>query len=499
MKKIIYFLGVVFLTIIISLNLLYTSFIDNSEHINIFYNPWYYNLAILLISIGIYYISIIIDKFIRKKGITSKKKILKIIVFIYAISNISWVIFINPKVVGDSVHVCNLAQTFSRNNPQDFLFNSTYVGVSLYEYMQAYTQQIPLAFIYSIIFKILHFDIMEILRSINIISNIAIIIAIYKIHLIISKENKGNISLLFLLVLTFFTLPLLTTFIYGDLPSLALCLFSVYFMMRFNKNKKIKYFWTSALCMTIAYMMRMNSLIFIIATVIYMILNLIKNCKQNSVENKTKSILLIVGYIIISIIPTTLVINYYSNKYELDYKKTYPTVSYILMAMEKSDRGNGWYNEKIANLAIKNPEIAKREYPKAIKERLKYFVKNPDEMFEFYIKKTASMWTENTYSAIQNNIRSDNDFIKKIRGPLNFYQKSMLLVICISSLSVLLQNYKHLSLEIIFLLTIFVDGFSFHILWEAKSRYIIPYIIVLIPIASIYMYKRREKNAKWSL
>ena len=103
------------------------------------------------------------------------------------------------------------------------------------------------------------------------------------------------------------------------------------------------------------------------------------------------------------------------------------------------------------------------------------------------------MWTENTYSAIQNNIRSDNDFIKKIRGPLNFYQKSMLLVICISSLSVLLQNYKHLSLEIIFLLTIFVGGFSFHILWEAKSRYIISYIIVLIPIASIYMYKRREK------
>lgn len=216
MKKIIYFLGVVFLTVIISLNLLYTSFIDNSEHINIFYNSWYYNLAIILISIGIYYISIIIDKFIRKKGITSKKKILKIIVFIYAIANISWVIFINPKVVGDSVHVCNLAQTFSRNNSQDFLFNSTYVGVSLYEYMQAYTQQIPLAFIYSIIFKILHFDIMEILRSINIISNIAIIIAIYKIHLIISKENKGNISLLFLLVLTFFTLPLLTTFIYDE-------------------------------------------------------------------------------------------------------------------------------------------------------------------------------------------------------------------------------------------------------------------------------------------
>ena len=44
-------------------------------------------------------------------------------------------------------------------------------------------------------------------------------------------------------------------------------------------------------------------------------------------------------------------------------------------------------------------------------------------------------------------------------------------------------------MDLIFLLTIFVGGFAFHILWEAKSRYIIPYIIVLIPIASICINK----------
>ena len=82
------------------------------------------------------------------------------------------------------------------------------------------------------------------------------------------------------------------------------------------------------------------------------------------------------------------------------------------------------------------------------------------------------MWTESTYSAIQNNIRSDNDYIKNFVKPIEFYQKALLVLICSSSLIVLIQNRKKLSLEIILLLTVFVGGFAFHILWEAKSRYI---------------------------
>ena len=40
------------------------------------------------------------------------------------------------------------------------------------------------------------------------------------------------------------------------------------------------------------------------------------------------------------------------------------------------------------------------------------------------------------------------------------------------------------------LITIFIGGFAFHILWEAKSRYIIPYILVLIPISTIVINKK---------
>lgn len=166
------------------------------------------------------------------------------------------------------------------------------------------------------------------------------------------------------------------------------------------------------------------------------------------------------------------------------------------MAMEESPRGNGWYNEDIAKEALLNPDNAKHEYPKYIYNRINYFLKNPGYTFDFYTKKIASMWTENTYSAIRNNIRSNNDLLENFIQPLEFYQKALLLLTCSCTLIVLIQNRKKLSLEVIFLLTIFVGGFSFHILWEAKSRYIIPYIIVLIPIASICINKINFKKYK---
>lgn len=57
----------IFLIIIIILNLLYTSFLNNSEHISISYNSWLYNLGMILLIITIYYIANITNKILYKK------------------------------------------------------------------------------------------------------------------------------------------------------------------------------------------------------------------------------------------------------------------------------------------------------------------------------------------------------------------------------------------------------------------------------------------------
>ena len=182
--------------------------------------------------------------------------------------------------------------------------------------------------------------------------------------------------------------------------------------------------------------------------------------------------------------PSSIVKNYYYSKYNLDKSKIYPTQSYLLMAMEESWRGNGWHNEDISKPALYEPEKKKQEYTQKIKDRLIYFSKNLDYTFKFYTMKIASMWAENTYSSVRNN-RTKKYTFENIIEPLTFYQKALLILICVCSLIILIQNRKSLSLELIFLITIFIGGFAFHVLWEAKSRYIIPYIIILMPIAAI--------------
>ena len=49
----------------------------------------------------------------------------------------------------------------------------------------------------------------------------------------------------------------------------------------------------------------------------------------------------------------------------------------------------------------------------------------------------------------------------------------------------MIKYRKNLSNDILLLVICFIGGFLFHTIWEAKSRYIIPYIIVLMPITAI--------------
>lgn len=200
MKRVVYIFGILFLALIVILNLLFTTTIDFSEHVEIKYNYWLYIICIIVMGLIIYFSCRIINKyFYNNTNVETKKKIRKILfkvaIIIYILFNIIWTIIVNPKVVGDSVHVCNLAQTFYRGNDEEFLYNTTYAGISLKQYMQAYPHQISLAFVYSIFFRMIHFDIMEVLRVLNIISNIVIVITLYKIIQQISKEYKTNKTL----------------------------------------------------------------------------------------------------------------------------------------------------------------------------------------------------------------------------------------------------------------------------------------------------------------
>ena len=493
MKRFFSIIGIIFLVIVISLNLIFTADLDASEHITISYNNIFYIIGLIVIGLIIYFVSNILNKYLYKDE--KKKKLRKILfisaISIYIIADILWTIFVRAPIVGDQVHVNSMGQLFYRGYDEEIINSNTYAGIPLGEYIQAYNQQIPQAFLYSLFFRLIHIDEFGTPRALNVIAIIIILVAIYKIGNMISKNHKVNKVRLMVLFLTFLSLPMLSTFVYGDIPSLAFALLSVYYMMKFVDYNKLKYFTLATIFSMIAYMFRMNSLIFVIATVIYLLFNLFTKITSKTVKENIINALLIVIFIVVSIVPAQIVNDYYINKYNLDKSKEYPNISYILMGMSESWRGNGWYNEDIGEPALKNPESSKEEYADKIKDRLTYFSQNMGYTFRFYTMKLASMWSENTYSAVRLNLlhESEDDYLNVIKEPLTFYQKALLILMCVCSIIVLIQNRKNLSVNVIYLLLIFMGGFAFHIIWEAKSRYIIPYIVVLIPIASIEINK----------
>ena len=500
MKRFFSIIAIIYLVIVIALNLIFTADLDASEHITISYNNIFYIIGLIVIGLIIYFVSNILNKYLYKDE--KKKKLRKILfisaISIYIIADILWTIFVRAPIVGDQVHVNSMGQLFYRGYDEEIINSDTYAGIPLGEYIQAYNQQIPQAFLYSLFFRLIHIDEFGTPRALNVIAIIIILVAIYKIGNMISKNHKINKVRLMVLFLTFLSLPMLSTFVYGDIPSLAFALLSVYYMMKFVDYNKLKYFTLATIFSMIAYMFRMNSLIFVIATVIYLLFNLFTKITSKTVKENIINALLIVIFIVVSIVPAQIVNDYYINKYNLDKSKEYPNISYILMGMSESWRGNGWYNEDIGEPALKNPESSKEEYAEKIKDRLTYFSQNMGYTFRFYIMKLASMWSENTYSAVRLNLlhESEDDYLNVIKEPLLFYQKALLILMCVCSIIVLIQNRKNLSVNVIYLLLIFMGGFAFHIIWEAKSRYIIPYIVVLIPIASIEINKFKKIGQK---
>ena len=62
------------------------------------------------------------------------------------------------------------------------------------------------------------------------------------------------------------------------------------------------------------------------------------------------------------------------------------------------------------------------------------------------------------------------------------------------SLLVIINRRKNITNEAILLIVIFIGGFLFHTIWEAKSRYIILYVVILIPLCSIEIEKHKIKK-----
>ena len=169
------------------------------------------------------------------------------------------------------------------------------------------------------------------------------------------------------------------------------------------------------------------------------------------------------------------------------------------MGMQESPRANGWYNGfnfttyQNAGLNSNLTNIISRQ---AISERLQVFTEQPGYAVSFYLHKHLSQWADGTYASRQATLatyggRSDffvslyeGDFSRYYISYCNAYQNILYLgaLICFCTLIKYDTKKKRSSSLISYLCFIAVlGGFLFHIIWEANSRYIFLYSLLLLP------------------
>lgn len=517
-KILIAFLTLIFTLIIIYINLRYYNTIRSAMSENIFFenSSLFNSISFIFITVMFGIFLYIINKMSSKIKINKKVKklILILAILIYGILQVVWINIRDANPNYDQFYVFDNAVKMSKGEEE--LIDK--------EYLEMYPQQISLVSFYSVILKLFNTENVKVLQYLNVLANIFTVLGLYSIAKVIqNKENKLNLIAIFAVTLTFSALMFLSTFIYGDIISLPFAIYSIYFVIKYIKENRCRYLLVSAILMCISYFLRMNMLIFFIAILIYLLLeftkfinNLVKDkslTKKLKIKNISLKVALIVVFCIISILPTNLFKIFMQEQLNLNKNNSFPLIGFIDLGLANSTRGPGWYVDPYVDTWRVDGHDTEPMKDR-INKKLEIFKEKPKILFEFYFFKIASMWGENSFGSIWYNLSFNfgnmslnkgtaseqeienyekvDNIINKNYSFIMVYDKIIILLIFISVLLFILRN-KDISNEQILLILIFVGGFLFHIIWEAKSRYILPYVIILIPIMAIGI----DGNIKW--
>ena len=434
------------------------------------------NIVLLVLFLLIIYILIKKDFFK-----IDEKKILFVFLLLCLIVGLFW-IFTNDVVLrehDDSYNCFNTALSISRGD-LGVLKQGGYICV--------YPNNIGLV-TYDLL-NILIFGEIGSLYSIRIINLLFVLLGYYCLYAITNElfEKNRRVNCL-LLCLMFISMQFVfySFFIYGNCLSYSLALLSTFLFIKYLKERKISSLILSSLSISLAVTIKMNSLIILIAQLIYLFLDLLKNKKAIVL------IFVIISFVCINLGATGLQ-SYWGNKVGVDYNDTkLPTTCWFAYGVNYDPRNPGHYTNQFEIFHSQNgfkAEYTSIEAKNFIKMTIDRFIEKPSVGLSFYAKKFIVSWANPQYEAfdqyreLHNGAFSQSVISGSINNILNFFWDSASNVVSIGLLAFILLNFKKIKLEQMLAAVIVLGGFFFHTLWEVKAIYLYQYFMYLLPYAA---------------
>lgn len=310
----------------------------------------------------------------------------------------------------------------------------------------------------------------------------------------LAKEyfGEGTAKLTYISLLLFLPMWAYVTYCYGTVPGHFFSVLAMCFEHRYEKNGKWRELLFCGLCLFLAVMYKSNYEIFAIAVGIMLLLHGIRNKSWRSVAG----VALVLAFVMAEVKCIPYVMHLITGA---DTGNGIPMIAWIAMGLKESNIAPGWYN-RFTVLAYEECQYDAAAVVQmsisSMKDTLALFSENMEYMIRFFCRKIASMWSSPEWECFTT-INKMN-----VNGTLPYWMKDILYnggvmntalfflfdvfqsVIYSLVLIHLLQTGKKVRMEHGVLLITFLGGFIFHLFWEGKCQYSIPYFVLLFPYAA---------------
>lgn len=421
------------------------------------------------------------------------KFIVGVMLLMTTILSLVWIMLVKSIASGDAMILLNTARDAAKGNYQSFHTSWEYYGN--HSYYLFYPFQLGYVFFAEILYRIFGTGSSDILFQIP---NVIALDCIYLGLVMITKKLFDRKSVTNITAIAFaicFQPMFMTTFTYGLLLGLSFSVWSVYFVIRYMQENKIKFAVFAVLLMAVSVLLKYNNMIVMAAVCIALLLHVIG-------KKRFLALAVIAAMILCSVGLQKLVIYSYSARSGVELNTQVSQKMYAYMGMSESGMAPGWYNGKaMETLRDANMDVEKANEvaSQGIKQRFDTLTRS-NQFFEFYKQKLLSQYNEPSFESVWiSQVRKHNypegeklpGFVDSVySGGMSkvldtwFHYFTMMTYIAFTAGMVWLIFRKKLTTESLILPVAVLGGALYHLIFEGKSQYILPYFILLIPFAA---------------
>ncbi len=403
-----------------------------------------------------------------------------------------WVSSAEVSPVADQYSVINAASLAAENN---FSFVSD-------RYFSNYPYQLGMVFYFEVLIRIFgkNQDNYIYLQIINVIH---LALAYTGLSLIIGKIFESRRIRTMSMLTMIFSAPAIiyTTFLYGVIPGITYVIYAFIFeILYFREERKTKLIWgmLSVIFMTLAVMVKTNNYIALVALISMALVKFIKRLRISD-------IVYMLVMLVVSVNILSLTAKSYEKRSGLELGKGVPMTCYMAMGLDEPGGihgcdAAGWYNSVHTSYLHEqcefNADKTYEEAKKVVRERIRKFASDYNYTSDFFYEKNTSQWNEPTYASLWINVVM-YDYGKKDYGKIaNYvlgkgysevidYMNIFQLFVYISSFAGIIVCIKKKDIFCTGLILIVLGGFLYHMIFEGKSQYIMPYFILLTGFSGV--------------